>query len=400
MKILLSALACSPGQGSEAGAGWHWAKALADFGHDVTVLTMSCFREPILATRPQGIDFHFIDVPTSPVIRFSKRLGTYDIYRRWQDAALRHIEVTAQQYDVAHHVTWTSLHLGSRLWQLPLPLVYGPIGGGQTAPTDYWRYFGRDWPAETLRTASTGSLLTLNSYSRETIRNSTVTLVCNSATAAACQRLGGADVRPMLSDALPRDWIVEARLQPTGTPVVLWVGRLLPRKAPILAVQAFAGLRRKMPARMIIAGDGPLRRQVRTTIERLGLTEDVQLLGQVTWDDVRRLYDSASVFLFTSLRESFGAQFVEALGRGLPAVALDHHGVGDVDVGPAARKVALPPRPHDLPGQLASALQTILCDQEWELRSAAAVSWASKQLWSARAADATQIYREIVGSQS
>ena len=66
----------------------------------------------------------------------------------------------------------------------------------------------------------------------------------------------------------------------------------------------------------------------------------------VPWDDIRRLYDSASVLLFTSLRESFGAPFLEALGKGLPAVALDLHGIGDADVGPAALKVALPPRPR------------------------------------------------------
>ena len=202
----------------------------------------------------------------------------------------------------------------------------------------------------------------------------------------------------MLAEGLPRDWLVDARPRPTGIPVVLWVGRMLPRKAPTLALQAFAELRRAMPARLIVAGDGPLRGQVRTTVERLGLTEDVQLLGRVPWDDMRRLYDSASVFLFTSLRDSSGSQFLEALGRGLPAVALDHHGIGDVDVGPAALKVALPQRPRDLPGRLASALQTILCDHEWELRSAAGRLHLGSRgtLWPTKAAAATQIYREVV----
>jgi glycosyltransferase involved in cell wall biosynthesis len=396
MKILLSALSCGPGQGSEPGTGWHWARALADLGHDVTVLTMSNYREAILAAGPQGIDFRFIDIPETPLPRFSSRLWTYDIYRRWQDAALRHVEFTGQQYDVAHHVTWGSLHLGSALWRLPVPLVYGPIGGGQTAPANYWRYFGRDWPAETFRTASTGSLLTLNSRSRETIRNSAVTLVCNKATAAASQRLGAANVRFMLADGLPRDWLVNARSRPSGTPVVLWVGRLVPRKAPTLAVEAFAELRRVMPARLIVAGDGPLRRRLRATVERLGLAEDVELLGSVTWDNIRSLYDSASVLLFTSLRESFGAPFLEALGRALPTVALDLHGIADVDVGPAAVKVPLPPGPHDLPARIAAALQTVLRDDKWELRSAAAVKWAANWVWPVKAAAATEIYQEIV----
>ncbi len=397
MRVLLSAFACCPGKGSEPGTGWHWAGALADLGHEVTVLTWSDQREEILASSPQGVDFRFIDIPRSPVPRFTKLLWAYDAYGRWQDAAARHIEAQAQQYDVAHHVTYGGLHLGSMLWRLPLPLVYGPVGGGQTAPASYWRYFGREWPAETFRTASAGPLLKLNSRCRQTIKNSAVTLVNNSATAAACRRLGGTDIRYMLADGLSCDWIADARQQPSGTPVVLWVGTLLPRKAPTLAVEAFADLRRATPARLIIAGDGPLRTQVRATIERLGLTEDVQMLGKVSLENMRSLYDSASILLFTSLRESFGAPFIEALGRGLPAVALDLAGIADADVSLAALKVALTPRPGDLPRRLASALQTVLCDHEWESRSAAAVKWAADWTWPVKAATATQIYREIVG---
>ena len=289
--------------------------------------------------------------------------------------------------------------MGSMLWRLPIPLLYGPVGGGQTAPASYWRYFGREWPSETLRTASTGPLLKLNRRCRQTVKNSAVTLVCNSATAAACQRLGGTDIRYMLADGLSSDWLADARPQPSSTPVVLWVGTLLPRKAPTLAVQAFAHLRRNMSARLIIAGDGPLRAQVRAAIEDLGLTEDVQMLGKVPLGDIRSLYDSASVLLFTSLRESFGAPFIEALGRGLPAVALDLAGIADADVGHAALKVVLPPRPSDLPRRLAAAVQTILCDHEWESRSAAAVKWAADWTWPVKAAVATQIYQEIAGSR-
>lgn len=395
MKVLLSALACCPGKGSEPNTGWQWANALTELGHEVTVLTMSSFREPIFATNPKDIDFRFVDIPSSP-LRFSQRLWTVHVYARWQDAALKDVEVARQNYDVVHHVTWASLHLGSQLWRLPAPLVYGPIGGGQTAPASYWRYFGKDWPAESLRTASTGSFLKLNSRSRETIRNSAVTFVCNSATALACERLGATDVRFMMADGLSHEWLAEVRSQPADTPVVLWLGRLIPRKAPTLAVEAFAKLREAMPARMVVAGDGPLRRQVRATVERLGLERDVELLGQVPFDEIRPLYDSASIFLFTSLRDSFGGQVLEALGRGLPVVALDHQGVGDADTGQAIMKVPLPPQPRDLPGHLAAAMQTVLCDDEWESRSAAAVNWAGRQVWPAKAATATRVYEELL----
>ena len=398
MRVLLSAFACCPGKGSEPATGWQWAGALADLGHEVTVLTWSAQREEIIASCPQGVDFHFIDIPTSPLPSGTKHLWAYDAYGRWQDAALRVVKTLAQEYDVAHHVTYGGLHMGSTLWRLPIPLLYGPIGGGQTAPANYWRYFGRAWPAEILRTASTGRLLELSRCSK-TIRHAAMILVDNSETADVCRRLGATDVRYFLSYGLPSDWLTGPRSRPTGVPVVFWVGRLLPRKAPTLAIQAFAELRRTMPARMIMVGDGPLRGQVHAMVKQFGLTEDVELLGHVRWDEVRRLYESASVLLFTSLRESFGAPFLEALGKGLPAVALDLHGIKDADVGSAALKVALPPRPSDLPHRLASALQTVLCDDEWESRSAAAVKWAADWTWPVKAAAATQIYQEIAASR-
>ena len=61
MRVLLSAFQCIPGQGSEPGNGWHWATSLAEYGHDVTVLTTTYDRDAILAANPQGIDFRFID---------------------------------------------------------------------------------------------------------------------------------------------------------------------------------------------------------------------------------------------------------------------------------------------------------------------------------------------------
>ena len=399
MKVLVSAFQCSPGRGSEPGAGWHWATALADYGHDVTVLTSADYRDAILGHgNDHGIDFRFVAEYVSPLRHISQSLGLYDTYLRWQKAAYR--QVPEGKFDVVHHVTWGSLRLGSKMWQLGVPLVYGPIGGGQLSPPRYRGYFGRDRPIESFRAASAGPLMALNRQGSQTLRKARVTLACNSDTAAAARRAGGRDVRLMMADALPDDWVTEARDQPAGPPVVLWVGRMLRRKAPTLAVEAFAELRRHRPARLIMAGgEGPVMPEVKATVRRLGLDGDVELLGQVPWESLRELYASASVFLFTSLRESFGGQFLEALGKGLPAVALDLHGIADADVGPAAIKVPLTHQPAELPGRLAAAMETVLTDNEWEHRSTAAVKWASEQVWPARAAAVSEIYREITGTR-
>ena len=150
-----------------------------------------------------------------------------------------------------------------------------------------------------------------------------------------------------------------------------------------------------MPARLVMAGDGPLLEQVREAVERLGISGDVDILGKVPWSTVNQLCESASVFLFTSLRDSSGSQFLEAMGKGLPAVALDLHGIGEVEVGIAAEKIALPRRPEELQLRIADGLRTVLTGDDWEARSAAGIAWASQHTWPAKAAAATQIYEEI-----
>lgn len=392
MKVLVSAYQCAPGLGSEPGAGWNWATALADLGHDITVLTHEEFRDRVLSAGRSDIDFHFVD-PGKPIPVFP--LDSYDEYRRWQNAAYDYVVGLNQKFDVVHHITWASLHLGTRLYRLPAPLVYGPIGGGQTAPKEYKRYFGKDWGWELFRNVSTGPLLKINKWTRDTLKNSAVTLVENSATQAACLRMGGQDVRYFLASGIPQGWVTGPRQRPSGVPIVFWGGRMLARKMPDVAVRAFAELRKTTPARLVMAGVGPLSEQVKDTVERLGVGEDVDLLGQVPWDEMTRLYDSASVLLFTSLRESFGTQLLEAMGRGLPVVATDLHGISDAQVGIAAEKVPLPANPDDLPARLADGIRTVLTADDWEARSVAAIEFASQHTFPAKAARATRIYEEV-----
>ena len=55
-------------------------------------------------------------------------------------------------------------------------------------------------------------------------------------------------------------------------------------------------------------------------IEALDLVGSVHRLGQVPLPTVIEYYDTSSVLLFSSLRESFGVQVLESMARGLPVV--------------------------------------------------------------------------------
>lgn len=398
MRILVSAFHCSPLHGSELATGWNWVLELSNLGHELTVITLSEMREYISSADPlPNVEFQYVDLPRPRLRRVSSYLSLLRQYTSWQSDALALIRGRDREFDVAHHVTWGGLHLGSGLWPLSTPLIFGPVGSGQVPPSSYRGYFGREWRTERLRGLLGGPLLNANRFARQTVRNAAVTLVYSSDTRAACERLGARDVRFMMADGLAANRIGAPRLQPSGTPVILYVGRLLARKGPTLAVEAFAELRRTMPSRLVIAGEGPLRGEVEARVQRLGIANDVEILGNVPFAEIGKLYDEASVLVFPSLRESFGSPVLEAAGRGLPvvAVALERSGLAEADTGTAVEKVSLPANPHDLPGRLASALSTVLTDGNWHARSTDGIRFASNWSWPAKAAVATKLYQEI-----
>ena len=111
------------------------------------------------------------------------------------------------------------------------------------------------------------------------------------------------------------------RLRRTGT-TILFVGRLEKRKGVLELVRAFAAVAQARPgSRLVLVGDGPLRRPVEAEIRRLRLA-GVSLEGQVPRALLPSYYAGADLFCAPSLAaESFGIVLLEAMASGLPVVA-------------------------------------------------------------------------------
>jgi len=116
------------------------------------------------------------------------------------------------------------------------------------------------------------------------------------------------------SAQLRRDWGAA-----DGEPVALYVGRIAPEKNLKLVVDAFSGMRARVPqARLVMVGDGP---------ERTALAArhpDIVFTGTRTGEDLAAHYASADIFLFPSLTETFGNVTLEAMASGLAVVAYDY----------------------------------------------------------------------------
>jgi glycosyltransferase involved in cell wall biosynthesis len=102
--------------------------------------------------------------------------------------------------------------------------------------------------------------------------------------------------------------------------ILLNTGRLTEQKNQGVLIRALAYV---PSARLVIAGDGPLRAENAATAQRLGVTNRLHLLGDVTRDDIADLLAAADLFVFPSTWETFGLAAVEAVMAGLPIVASD-----------------------------------------------------------------------------
>ena len=418
LHVVLVAYTCDPGRGTEPGLGWAWAEALAARGHRVEVLTRAegdnqrriADRIHDLGAAGESLRCHFVPLRPPPgwlravPKALRGQLAEFLRYARWQDDALRHARSRGlRSADVVHHVTYGSLVGGSALWRLGPPLVLGPVSGGHTAPRTHRRFLGSAWWPELLRSWVWVRGASLRPACRRALRNAAVVLVTNRDTQRLARRLGRRDARLELADGIPDSLLRDSARPPAvhrpamDAPVVLWVGRLVPLKAPGLALEAFARLRERLPAaRLEIVGDGVLRGALEEGVARRGLADAVTFRGRIPWAEALAAYDHADVLLFTSLRDSFGVQALEAWARGLPVVHLDHQGIGDFSAPGGAVPVPLG-SPTDLARRLADGLYEALADPERRpARSAAAVDWARRHTWPVKARAAEALYTRVL----
>lgn len=410
MRVLLGTHTVDPTQGGEGGTGWGWAESLARNPaiERVEVVAHPQAREAIeqrltddsaLATK---LHFHWVLPPklidpwkgSPPGKKVWHRLLLH--YQLWQLAAERAARPLVKRLDVAHHVTLGSIYLRTFVTELPLPYIIGPVGGGQAAST-------RDALMLLKKTRDVHSAFELvrsllirpmgrRSVVRRRLSGASAVLCANSQTLQLARRY---QPRSELMIDGGIDSLPTRRAGPPGAaPIVLWVGKLEARKDPLAALDVAEALRTMMPAaRLLIAGTGWLSDRMSREIARRSLSGTVDLAGHIPFEHMDATYASASVFLFTSLRDTFGVQNLEAMTYGLPIVFRDSSGVSVSDfAGPAAIPVA---NRDGWATKAALAITELLQNpRSWQARSDAAITAAQGFTWAAKAERAVTLYEQ------
>ena len=153
--------------------------------------------------------------------------------------------------------------------------------------------------------------------------------------------------------------------------VVLFVGKLLPRKRPIDLVLAMDILRHRHPKLcLLFVGDGPLRQEVEALCKSRGAT-NVVFSGFINQSEIASYYAASDAIALLSAAEPFGIVLSEAAVFGLPMLVSDI--VGAIGAGDVARpgESALVHRCGDVQ-QLAANLESLMVNPDLYHRLAAA----------------------------
>ena len=359
LRVLVSAYACEPGQGSEPGVGWAFARAAA-LHHEVWLLTRANLAEGIERARRQEPDLHlhpvYLDLP-GWVLRWKGGLrGVHWYYPLWQLAArglARRMHRTIR-FDLVHHLTFAADWMPVGIAGLDTALIWGPVGGATGVPWPLWRWLGwRGCLTEAARELTTRPARWL--FARKAARRAALLIAQNHDVAEAFPRARRVVVEPnvAIEDGAPAPDVGPGR-EP-GRRRAVFAGRLLAWKGPQLAVACLA--RPEASGWTLdVYGTGPEAQRIRRLAGRLGVADRVTFQGERPRADIRAAMAAADALLYPSMRDAASWVAAEALTAGCPVICLDRGGPA-VLVGPG-EGVRIPVR-GDVVGNLARALASV-----------------------------------------
>jgi glycosyltransferase involved in cell wall biosynthesis len=147
--------------------------------------------------------------------------------------------------------------------------------------------------------------------------------------------------------------------------VVALIARLSPAKGLDVALPGIKGALSQLPAavdgrvRIIIAGEGPLRRQVEANLHQYGLEKHCRLRGEVSEAEVIRLLGISDIFLYTSTRgTNYSMAVLEAMAAGCAVIASTEP-VSNAELLSGGRGLAIP---SGDPAAATEALVRTICD--------------------------------------
>jgi glycosyltransferase involved in cell wall biosynthesis len=343
MKILVVAYACDPYRGSESGVGWAAVCRIARH-HDVWVLANDSNRAGWERGASEGI------IPSNVHVRFLRKSRNHLKNRflaRLQDwlrvadfnskvltaAHAWHAEVG---FDISHQVTIAAWRMPSPLWQLPIPSVWGPIGGAGWMPPAFRSMLSPKSRAfETLRDWNTWMMERSKTF-RDCIRNTAVVIAANEETEQFLKphRQGNCMLNlhvSSISESKIHQFARPMKSNVSGPLRLFAGGNIEGRKGVSLALRALADVAKQgIDFHYTVAGGGPEIQTLRKLSNELGIEDRVDFHPGYSGDNYLQALQNTDVYFLPSFRETMGMTLVEAILAGCYPVVADTSAQGEI----------------------------------------------------------------------
>ena len=194
------------------------------------------------------------------------------------------------------------------------------------------------------------------------------------------------------SDVDVGDVLARLKVRP---PYVLFVGTIEPRKNLVRLVRAYRRVASSgLPHALVLAG--PLGWHHESLMRELALEGpgEIVMTGSLSPEELDAVYRAADAFVYPSLYEGFGLPVVEAMARGIPAIASNTSSVPEV-TGDAALSV----NPRSV-REIAAAIESVCSDAELaEKLAARGRARAERFSWDETARLTLGVYEQVMGSK-
>jgi glycosyltransferase involved in cell wall biosynthesis len=192
---------------------------------------------------------------------------------------------------------------------------------------------------------------------------------------------------------------------PANATVILALGRLIEVKGlHVLAAAADAILAPRPNAHLVIAGDGPMRRDIESIVSRAACRDRIHLPGAVPRTDVARLMAEADLFVNPGITDSggraegLGITTIEAMASGLPCVGSRVGGISETIVDDVTGLLV----PPGNTAALAEAVGRLADDPALRQRMGSAAHEVARErfTWPVLAGQVAAVYREVLGAKA
>lgn len=343
LKVLVSCYACDPAMGSEPGMGGKWILQMARY-HDLWVLTeQNQFAQALAeylerhcpelksAVRIIGIPhhrFHFAE-------KLWESFFYYWTYRSWQLDAYREAQRLFQQvqFDLAHHLNMIGYREPGYLWKLPIPFVWGPIGGHAQIPWRFLPSLGRKGAYQHgIRNLLNWIQMRSSFRVKLAMQRASQLLAATVDDKTAIRRIHKREAILLNEQAAnPRASQTEREPFDGHRPLrVVWCGNFNAGKALPLALRAIQRAAAEISLELHIVGSGSCEEEWKALAESLDVSTLCHWYGRLPHDCAMEIIGRSDVMLFTSLKEGTPAVVVEAIQTGVPVICHDKCGFATV----------------------------------------------------------------------